>query len=322
MVRTPFFMLLSNGIDITQSLKNDVKSIQFTDQRGEKSDQLVIKIANAFYQRPKFDDTLVLMLGYKKSEMFFAGTFKVQTSKRINNEVLVVTATGADFSKQIKEKKSKTFEKKSLSDIVGSVAGNHGLQTKCDFDIQVKHQLQTNESDLNFLERLSKEYNAIFSIKNGTLIFIKNNDNNSVNGALPTFLLQAQQEERIEITHTNKSQYKSATAHFHDTKEAKAKKVTCGGGNPVLKVTGSFKDEAEAKAKAEAKLAISNRGTVRGVFTGEGRAIYAGGNLILAGTPLFEDDGIYSIKTVKHTYDANGWKIECNFENIDKVDKK
>ena len=315
MVKTPIYKVEANGKDVTGALFKDIKSISLTDNAGTASDKLTITFTNPTYKRPKYEDEIKVWFGYAGEPLIFMGSFKVQTSKRSNNQVLVVTATGADFSSKLKQKHSANFENMSIKDICSLIAKKHDLNLKSDFDdIVLKHKLQTNQSDLDFLEQLAKDYNAIFSIKNNTLIFLKANQKDKINKDLPTFTFYAHEVGNLEITHSNKLYYNTCEAIWHDTDAKKKKKIKVGDGDPIYTLKGNFRDEADAKTKAEAKLAQVNKGIVKGSFNSSGREIFAGGNLELKGTINGEDDGTYSIKSVKHKLSNGDWKINVEFE--------
>ena len=97
------------------------------------------------------------------------------------------------------------------------------------------------------------------------------------------------------------------------TKENKSKSIIVGSGKPVLVNESSFKDEADAKLKAQGKLQKANQGVVTGSLTVEGAIIFAGGVLTLIDT--IEDDGEFQIKSVSHEFSVNGWSTSLEFEN-------
>lgn len=308
---TPVFKIEANGTDVTASLQKDLSSISFSDEDGNQSDEITIKVAGDF-ARPKYQDELKLWLGYKESSLFYCGLFKVQSTER-DKYSLTINATGADFSSALKQKRDTSYEKVSLKDVAKIVADRHSLKLKSDFgDLFMPHLSQTNESDLHMMRRLSKDYNGIFSIKNGTLVFMKRIKENMASKELPVFEIDISECESYSIKHSDKTIYGACEASWQDTKENKVQSVTVGNGTPILKLKGHFKTPAEAKTKAEAKLQNANRGTKSGTISMYGREIYAGGMLKLTGVK--EDDGEYSIKSVNHTFDG-GWKMSIEIEN-------
>lgn len=310
---TPIFKIEANGKDVTEQLKKDISSISFSDEDGNQSDEITIRVAGNF-QRPKYQDEIKLWLGYKESKLFYCGLFLVQTTER-DRFGLTITATGADFSETLKQKRDLSYESISLKKLVKTIALRNKLDVKSDFDdMELTHISQTNESDLHFLKRLSQDYNAIFSIKNNTLVFLKRIKDSQKSSTLPLFEIDAAEcsEGTPKIKHMNRTLYASCTASWHDTADNQVKKITVGNGDPVLKLAGSFKTHAEAKSKAEAKLMQSARGTKAGHIAMPGREIYAGSSLKLTGAG--EDSGEYSIKSVNHTY-SDGWSMTIEIEN-------
>jgi phage protein D len=316
MVKTPFFIIKVNGQELDKIAYKSVSSITFNDKAGTESDKITI-VTNKSFARPNRGDKIILMFGYEEEvdePLFNAGTFFVQNSKRINNKNLTITATGVDYTKNLKVKKSETFTNMSIKDICELRANLHGLKVKSNFDIILPVVTQTNESDLAFFKRLAQDYSALFSIKNNTLIFVTHCLYAKVNEDLPVYKLDANSPNNLTVIHNDKEYYNSCEAIWHDSNTNKEKKITIGSGKPVLTYRHTFKNEADAKVKAEAKLCLSNRGLKSGSFSTEGGFIYAGANLDLSNTFDNEDDGIFSIKNVTHTY-SKGWNISVNFEN-------
>ncbi len=308
---TPIFKLEANGTDVTEQIRQNLSYITFKDEDGNQSDEITIRVAGDF-KRPLYKDELKLWLGYEETGLFFCGLFLVQTTER-DSFGLTITATGADFSAALKQKRDLSYEQISIKAIAQIIAGRHGLKLKSDFDdLYVTHLSQTNESDLHFMKRLASDHNGIFSIKNGTLIFLKRTKEEKRSDELPLFEIDSSECSTLRIKHTNRTLYASCKAIWHDTKDNEMKSVTVGEGDPVLLIEGQFKTAAEAKAKAEAKLAMANRGTKSGTIEMYGKEIYAGGKLKLTG--FGEDDGEYSIKSVNHTFD-DGWVMSVEIEN-------
>lgn len=311
MVRTPNFKLLANDKDVTDQLKKELKSITFKDETNEQADDLTIKVGGEF-ARPKYEDELKLYLGYG-TDLVYCGLFVVQTTTRESNDILSISATGVNFSNVLKEKRDITYEKISIKDICSQIANRNVLKLKSDFDdVYLLSIAQSSESDLHFLNRLATDYNAIFNIKNGTLIFTHKIKENKKNADLPSYTISADDVYPITIKHSNKTLYKSCKSIWHDTKENRTKEIIVGVGEPVLINKGNFKNAAEAKLKAQAKLERAVQGLVTGSLSLEGEVIFAGGKLNLVNT--LEDDGEYQIKSVNHNYIPSSWKINLEFE--------
>ncbi len=304
---TPSFKLLANDKDITEHLQKNLISLSFKDEAGIISDEITLEVVGEF-KRPKYQDKLKLWLGYKESGLWYCGCFAVQTSERTLHTTNI-TATGVDFSGTLKQKKNRSWEKVSLKEIVERIAKEHSLSYKADFgEVKILYAAQHNESDLNFLKRFAKAHEAVFSIKDNQILFLRKAESEK----LPLARIDLNEVESFSIKHSNKTSYASAKAIWHDTKENKIKEVIVGSGEPQLRIEHSFKDSAEAKLRAEAKLKSANAGIVSGNLTIYGSKIYAGGKLELSNAK--EDNGIYHIKSVTHTLNANGFITSVEFE--------
>ena len=311
MVKTPIFKLLANNQDITTTIKENLVSITIKDEANSQADELTLKVTGKV-ARPQYKDELKIYLGYDDA-ISFMGLFLVQTTTRENNYGLTISATGVNFSASLKEKRNITYEKISMKDICTQIAKRNSLKVSCDMgDIYFMSLAQQNESDLHFLNREARELNAIFNIKNDTLVFKKKIKNSKKSDELPSYTIDVNICSHINIKHSNRTFYKCAKAIWHDTKENKVKQVLAGSGTPVYVFKGNFKNSAEAKIKAEAKLQIANQGIVSGSLSIPGEIIFAGGVLNIKNS--LEDDGEYQIKSVTHTLNESGWKTNLEFE--------
>jgi phage protein D len=170
---------------------------------------------------------------------------------------------------------------------------------------------------MHFLNRLAKDYNAIFNIKNDTLYFMQKIKENKKNESLPSCVIDVNKCNDISIEHSNKTMYNSCEVSWHDTKENKSftKIVPTNGSAPILKFKGSFQTEAEAIEKAKAKLQKANQGLIKGSLSNMGQVVYAGATLTLKNS-IDDDNESYQITTVRHTVNKqSGWVTSIDFEN-------
>lgn len=307
--------LEANGKDVTNIINQDASKVSFHDEDGTQADEIKLTIEGEF-KRPQYKDELKLWIGTEK-QMMYCGLFAVQnsTSKSGNTACIEISATAVDFNGDLKVKRSKSYENISIKQIASLIATRHSLDLKSDFDdIYIQHLEQTDESDLHFLKRMADEYNALFAIKNNSLIFKKKIKGDKKNEDLPRYYLEKKDNTNIDIQSTNKEQYGSCVASWWDTKENKQKSVTVGKGEPVKHIKDSFESMADAKAKAQASLQKANSKTKIGTISTSGFTLYAGGILVIKGT--LEDDGEYHIKTADHSLSTDsGWTVSIEIEN-------
>lgn len=294
--------VIVNNKDISEDFKRYFLDLQIIDKDGTESDELNFSISYAI-KRPKYEDKIKIWI-----DDVFYGTFLVQSTSTNHFKELIVRATGTNFSSSIKTKKSRNFSNTNLNQIVSKIAKENGLNYKANFkDILISNLIQSNESDLHILTRLAKDYDAIFSIKNNTLLFLERSSN------LPTFTINLKECSSWSITHTDKKLYNSCIAFYRDTKENRVKKIIVGNEKPTLSFKGTFKTEIEAIKKAKAKLQRASRGTKEGYLSTKGMYISAGSIITLIGSE--QDDGKYTAETVTTNINMEGWNIDVDFKN-------
>jgi len=199
---------------------------------------------------------------------FFCGTFIVQNVK-FSKFNTIIEATAIDFSTNLKEKKFKDFKNTSIAKICKSIALDNNLNCKTNIDIPISYISQIDQSDLEFLKKLSYDYNATFSIKNNTLLFLKNNKEDITT----TYKIDENEYESWQLEYTNKTLFNSCKAVWHDTKDNTLKSVMIGKQNPVKVLKGNFKSQEEAQQKVKSALEIANKGTIKGSLSIYGQII-------------------------------------------------
>jgi len=291
-----------NKKDISKVLIKNLISLEVVDYDGTKADELSITLSNVI-KRPLNDDKIKLWIDYN-----FYGTFLVDSTETNYLNLLTITATSANFSKTLKTKQNRNYKETSLHKIINKIAEEHKLKTKIDFeDINYENIIQEKESDLHFLNRLAEKYDAIFSIKNDTLLFLKRSEN------LPTFLIDLNDCFPWSIKHKSREKYQSCIATWRDTKYNKNKSVKIGDEEPILKIDGNYLSESEAMVIAKASLAKSKRGTIEGNLSKKGEYLSAGSHIQIINSK--QDDGVYSLSIVTTTIDKDGFRVKVLLTN-------
>ena len=304
-------------IDGEVLFEDEVMSVTFNDKAGTRSDLLTVTLLPTV-KRPHPNAEVTCVLFNDLGEELDCGIFHVQSTTRSNNKDLSFSATGVEFNKEQKKKYSQNYEGTKLSSIVSLIAKRLGKKVKFQtVDQKVESIYQTDETDIQFLDRLATQYDVLFSIKNGVVYFVSKNDDE-----LPLYTVDASKCSSISVKFSTKMEYKSCEISYYDRRLSKDIKVKIDEGEPVLKVKCACKNKEEAKLKGKAKLAVAQRGTVSGNLTTIGQKLYAGTKLGLINTFQNEDDNEYSIESATHRYTRGGdWTVDVEFENF-KLDKE
>lgn len=299
MVEAVQYKIVVNGEDVTAAIRPYLQSITVTDNFSEQADSLTLVTASKF-QRPAYKDKIKVYLGYKEP-LAYMGLFHVQSTTVRNNKELTINATGVDYQSTLKERQTKTYIM-PLKSALETIALRQGLESRIDIkEPATAHFEQNNESDLAFLNRLAKEYNAIFNIKNNTLYFVQDEQQ------VPSYSVDITKCFTSEITESNTSWYACARATYQDTQLNKVATVQVGDGSPMMIVRGNWLCSEDALEAAEKALERANAAQGFGRASFKGQAMFAGGLINI-------DGGEYQLKMVTHRVQP-AWITEVEFKS-------
>ncbi|PIE74241.1 MAG: hypothetical protein CSA19_00745, partial [Deltaproteobacteria bacterium] len=151
------------------------------------------------WERPRYQDEIKAWI-----KDFYCGTFSVQNVK-FSKGYTSVEATAVSFSGNLKTIKNRHFKDTSIKKICAQLAREHSLKNKCDVDVDIPYVSQNHQSDLSFLQKLSLDFGATFSIKNNTLLFLKDKKNDEC----VIYEIDENECESWELEYTNKTLYGS-----------------------------------------------------------------------------------------------------------------
>jgi phage protein D len=296
-------------------------SLTVTDNEGTKSDSVTLDIDNrSQIPAPKKGAKMKIWLGYVETGLIYMGTYVVDNwSKSGRPRKLTVNAKAAGMTTELKSPRSRSYHKKKVGDIVGEIAGRHGLSQQVHpelKDFEIGHIDQSSESDLNFLSRLAKRIGGNFKLADEKLIMNKAGSAKLPSGSeAPTFTLIETGQTDWEATGSERGSYKSATAAWVDPKTGKRETVLKGEGTPRYRDRRVFKTESEAQRAVEAQLDGLKRGKISFSTSFPGRPEIFAGSLANVTNHDPDVDGLFVVKTATHTVDNNGLKTSLSCES-------
>ena len=320
----PIFTLTADRQDITAAIKDRLISLSVTDESGIQSDSLEIRLddRDRSIRLPRTGAELYLSLGYQGDKLTPVGLFTVdELNVEGPPDVLVIRARAADFRQSLKAQNTRSWENKTLDDIARTIAAEHQLEPVIAEALKNKtiaHIDQTEESDLHFLTRLSKQYDAISTIKEGRLLFVPKGRGRTASGKdIPTVNLNPEQLTRYRFTLADRGKYTAVIAHWHNHQTAQRVPVRVGEPDtrPVYTLRGQQPDEEAAKMAAQSKLESLQRGAMTASLTLPGNpTLRAEGKLTMTGfgTGI---DGEWIINQVSHKLDKGGLKTTLRAES-------
>lgn len=265
----PQFKLTANSADITATIKSRLISLRFTDAAGVDSDVLEITLSDNDLLNPiaipPTGAELELFLGYDgaATRMGLFVTDEIELSGWPGT--MTIRAHAAPFlnskggKSNLQTQKTRSWAKgTTLGAVVKKIASEHGMAgmvASSLSSIALPHLDQTDESDMHFLLRVAKKYDAVLKPADGKLVLAKRGETKSVSGGQITAVILAPEDVTSwHMTMGKREDSGSVVATYHDRAKAKRKIVTVGTGEPVTRLRMQHATQAMALSAAKAEM--------------------------------------------------------------------
>lgn len=328
----PIVEMTVDGQPVAGAFYERLVSLTVTDKEGVSSDTFSAELNDGppdFLRLPRTGAIVDIRLGYRETGVASVGTFTVdKVEAKCLPYSLSISGKAADLRKgKLKENQERHWDKKTVKDIVSEIAGESGLSASVDSEIgdhEYEWFAQQDEDNIFFLERLARRHNALFSIKNGKLIFAKKGSGQSASGVstgsvfvTPARIIQGS----CQFEANDRTKYKKVVAYYQDRDKAERVEVEADAdaeGDSVFRITEPYMDAAEADKAAQSKAKDLERGK------GSASVTVVGDTSIIAGAPLIFQgvrpglDGVpYVIDTVTHEYSKGGFTTKIDAKLYD-----
>lgn len=325
----PKFRVTANGGDITAKISERLISLRLTDEAGFQSDTLEIALADHDPQNPvampPTGAELEVFLGYD--------TAAVRMGLFIADEIelagwpgeMIIRARAAVYNESKRGKTDLQTQKSrswaagtKLGDMAAKIAKEHGMEAAVAASLKsitLPHFDQTEESDISFLARIAKRYDAIAKPSGGKIVLAKLGESKTTSGsALPTIAVDASQVSSFRMTRATRETPGTVVAYWHNKGTAKKVEVTVGSGEPVKRLRHHYPnaDAAGKAAKAELDARTRAKNTLSLTMPGD-PSVAAECRLMLAG---FRDgvNGEWLITRAQHDLDGSGYRTSIEAE--------
>lgn len=315
------FRLLADSADVTAGINARLISLRMTDQVGISSDTLEITLADndpdAPLTIPRTGAELELSLGYdgvaQRMGLFVCDEVELEGWPGS----MTIRARASPFEaskggkKALQSQKSRSWVKNTkLSAMVSKIAKENGLEPVLSKSLQsivLPHLDQTEESDLSFLVRVAKRYDAVAKPAGGKLMVAKRGESKTASGeTLETVTLNAEACTAWRMTLAKRDSPGTVVAYWNSKANARRHAVTVGKGEPTKTLRHTLGSAADAKAAAQAELDRRKRGqeTVSVTLPGD-PSLMAESPLELVG---FREgvDGTWLVSKVTHSLSKSG----------------
>lgn len=266
---TPNYRIVANSQDITATIAARLISLRITDESGILSDTLEIIISDSDpsdpVQLPPTGAELEVFLGYDgafaRMGLFVADELELGGWPGH----LTIRGRAAAYEKTPKGKtdlqtqKVRSWPKNTkLGDMVAKIAKEHGMDPVVSSSlksVQLPQFDQTEESDISFLARIAKRYDAIVKPAGGKLLFTKRGESKTASGEdMPTITINAIDATDWRMTKTTREAPGTVIAYWHSTATARKNEIKVGDGDPVKRLRHFYPTAEAAKQGAQAEL--------------------------------------------------------------------
>ncbi|QNM96402.1 phage late control D family protein [Chitinimonas koreensis] len=256
----PVFRLTLGGKDITADFATRLEQLTLTDNRGFDADALEVTLSDhdGRLDIPPRGAQLALSLGWAGGAMVDKGLYTVDEVEHSGTpDKLTLRARSADLRAGLTTKKERSWHRRTVGDIVRTIAGEAGLEPAIGAGLAaqaIDHVDQTAESDINLLTRLARMFDAIATVKGGRLLFTKAGSATSASGqplAAVTITRAAGDSHRFSVA--DRETYTAVRAYYQDMRAAKKGEVLVDGTAPTAGKKGKKRDKRTAPSADNVK---------------------------------------------------------------------
>ncbi len=191
----PTFQITAAGKDITGDISSRLVSLDVTDTIDETSDSLNITLEDTTQSLalPKSGAKLEVSIGYNGLNTRLGAFVCDEVTVEGPPDTIQITGSSTPFvddrggggQASFTSRKSRSWDDKTIGDIVATIAGECGLEPVVDKDLKditVEHIDQVSESDANLLIRLARDYGGILKPADGKLVFASDDGGKTTSG--------------------------------------------------------------------------------------------------------------------------------------------
>lgn len=313
----PNVIVVVDGFPVSGLFFERLISLTISDQEGIKSDQLEITFNDGFphFSSPRRGAVVDVAIQYGLG--LFTGSYVIdRVQYACHPHIITVSGHSADLRSEMKSSKTRHWDDMSVKDIVTDIASDYDLKLRISEAVSAHVYEwigQQDESDLNFLGRLARRHGALFTIKNGALMWLERGVGRTASGeAVPPAIIPAVGllQGSFKMSETDVDRFKTVKAYWQDRAGAKRQEIVVAAdpdaqGEKVLSDPFSSKGEAEKAGKAAVREML--RGLTKMSCTVAGRpSLMAGQPARFVGVRIGVDGKEFMLESVKHMFTKAG----------------
>lgn len=257
------YRITLDGRDLSRLIAPNLISLQLTESRADEADTLELTVDDTrnTFAIPLRGANIEVSIGWVGEPLVDKGKFTVDTVEHTGApDTIRITARSASMTNGMQERREKSWHQQTIGAIVQTIAARHGLKTAIDAtlaQILIEHIDQTHESDLSFLTRLAKRYDAVMTVKTRHLLFLPIGGGKTASGRpLDVLPLTRASGDQHHYKIEQRDSYAAVRANYHSNGKAQRKSVVVGDekGKNTKVLPQDYATEAEARAAAQAEF--------------------------------------------------------------------
>jgi phage protein D len=324
----PEYQITLDGRDLTSKIAPRLISLSLSESRSDEADTLDITLddSEGLLAIPARGAVLRVAFGWADTGIVDKGSFTVDEVEHSGApDILTIRARSASMTKEMGERIERSWHGETIGAIVRKIAGKHGLKPAIAdalAKVAIAHIDQTHESDMSFLTRLAKRYDAVMNVKDTHLLFMPIGHGTTAKGTkLESIELTRKDGDQHRYHIAERENYAGVRANYHGTGRKKRESVVVGGeSNHNIKVLPeTYATEADARAAATAEFNRTKRSQATMDYTlALGRPdLYPEIPVYLNGFKPDIDAQSWLAKKVKHTIGDGGYTTALELETRD-----
>ncbi len=306
------------GFNVMPALAGLWLDVSVTDKAGKESDTARIRCVGppSRVALPKRGDEYTVLMGWEDTGLVLQGRFSFQKASLIGDpdqgEVMDLSFRAADFVDKLKASGRKHYDATTYGELMKKIAGQAGLGSEVDPDlakIKIDYRLRWDQSLIDFATEVSEEVGATVKPAGGKLVAMKRGGGrNGAGSAFDTILIRRRRSFGYEIEVEPRPEVGSVAAAWYDEKTGKRKltKTSANRQGPVRILPHPYRNEADAKAAAEAEVYASDNRSGSGHFESPGLPFARAEAPVISSGFGAMIDGRWKAESVDKTVTAEG----------------
>jgi phage protein D len=219
------------------------------------------------------------------------------------------------------QKKRSWPEGTSIADMVAKIAGEHSMKpavSKSLADLTLPHIDQIDESDINLLSRVARDFDAIAKPGDGRIVMAKRGESLTASGQpMPTLLVTQKKVSSWRYRNSVRETVGSVVTVYQDLGAGRSQECRAGDGEPIHRIRRRHpnRDAAQRAADAELKRLTRTGRSFSVSMKGDPDAM-AEAKLSVAGFRSYID-GEWLITQANHTLDSGGYRTKVEAEPME-----